>query len=130
MAEPLTPVLKAIGPVAGYRSLGTESLRVDSAEKLLRAAHAKRVTAPRSRYALDPALAVSMGLSTKGYARLLQLAGFEVRPPLLLEPGRYGPPAPPLWRWRPPRLREAAPPPPILRPASGAFAALATWGAG
>ena len=127
--ETFAPVLKVTGALAGYRALGGESLRVDLAEKLLRAAHAKRVTAPRRRFALDPALAVSMGLSTAGYARLLRLAGFEVRAPRPVEPDRYGPPGPPLWQWHPPRPRQPAPPPAAPRPTSGAFAALSVWAA-
>ena len=129
-SQALPPVLKLAGAPAGYRTLGSESLRVDSAEKLLRAAHAKRVTAPRRRFALDPALAVSMGLSTAGYARLLRLAGFEVRAPRPLEPQRPGPPAPPLWQWRPPSSREPALPPAAPRPSREAFAALSAWAAG
>ena len=127
--EMLAPVLKVGVPVAGYRVLGAESVRVDLAEKLLRAAHTKRVTAPRRRFALDPALAVSMGLSTAGYARLLRLAGFEVRAPRPFESARYGPPAPPLWQWRPPR-RAAPDPPAVPQPARNAFAALSVWAAG
>jgi ATP-dependent RNA helicase SUPV3L1/SUV3 len=127
--ESLPPVLKIAHPVTGYRNLGTESVRVDSAEKLLRAAHDRRLRAPNRRFALDPALAVSMGLSTAGYARLLRLAGFEVRPPRHLDPHRYGPPAPPLWQWRPPRRRQASA---AIRvaPPDGAFAALSEWGLG
>ena len=129
-SKTLPPVLKSAGDLAAYRTLGNESLRVDSAEKLLRAAHAKRVTAPRRRYALDPALAVSMGLSTAGYARLLRMAGFEVRAPRLLTSGFFGPAAPPLWQWRPPRPIE-----PTTRARSGippqeAFSALSAWAAG
>jgi ATP-dependent RNA helicase SUPV3L1/SUV3 len=127
LIESLPPVLKGAHPVTGYRNLGTESVRVDSAEKLLRAAHDRRIKAPNRRFALDPALAVSMGLSTAGYARLLRLAGFEVRPPRHLDPNRYGPPAPPLWQWRPPRRRQASA---AIRaaPPHGAFAALSEWG--
>jgi ATP-dependent RNA helicase SUPV3L1/SUV3 len=129
-SETLPPVLRLAGPFAAYRTLGGESLRVDSAEKLLRAAHGKRITAPRRRYALDPALAVSMGLSTAGYARLLRLAGFEVRPPRPLTAERFGPPAPPLWQWRPPRIRDTAAPALPQRPSREAFAALSAWAAG
>ena len=130
LPEALLAVRKEAGAVAGYRALGAESLRIDLAEKLLRAAHAKRVTAPRRRFVLDPALAVSMGLSTAGYARLLRLAGFEVRPPRPLEPKRPGPPAPPLWQWRPPSSRASARPPSPPRPSREAFAALTAWAAG
>ena len=126
----LPPVLHDRGAIVGYRQLGREALRVDLAEKLVRAAHGKRVTAPRRRYALDPALAVSMGLSTVGYARLLRLAGFEARSPRPLGPGLPGPPAPPLWQWRPPRQRAPTSPPTAPQPARDAFAALSAWAAG
>ena len=128
--EALAPVLKVAAPVAGYRALGAESLRVDLAEKLLRAAHAKRITASRRRFALDPALAVSMGLSTAGYARLLRLGGFEVRASRPVAPEGFGPPAPPLWLWHPLRPREPILPPAPPQPARGAFAALSAWAAG
>ena len=126
----LPAVLRSAGVPTGYRALGSESLRVDSAEKLLRAAHAKRIAAPRRRYALDPALAVSMGLSTAGFARLLRLAGFEVRTPRVLTSNFLGPTAPPLWQWRPPRPSE-----PVTQDRSGippqeAFAALSAWASG
>ena len=129
-SETLPVVLKAAGAVAAYRTLGRESLRVDSAEKLLRAAHAKRVTAPRRRYALDPGVAISMGLSTAGYANLLRLAGFEVRAPRALASDHAGPPAPPLWQWHPPRSREpTVTASPALAPRD-AFAALTAWATG
>jgi len=127
----MPPAIAAGAPVPGYRLLGREAVRVDLADKLLRAAHAKRVAAPRRRYALDPALAVSMGLSTAGYAQLLRLGGFRVDVPRPLPSDRFGPPAPPLWEWRPSRMR-----PKPVRSASGAsaahpgFAALAAWGGG
>ena len=128
--QTLPPVLRSAGTPAGYRSLGGESLRVDSAEKLLRAAHGKRINAPRRRYALDPALAVSMGLSTAGYARLLRLAGFEVRTPRPLTSEIFGPPAPPLWQWRPSRPTELATRTKSDIPPHEAFAALSAWAAG
>ena len=121
------PVLAAApGPVpAGYRRLASHDLRVDLAERLLRAAHAARIAAKTRAFVLDPALARSMGLSTASYARLLQSAGFTARGVRSLRDGEFGPPALPTWRWRP--LRSAAPAPqaaPIPRPGSS-FAALA-----
>jgi ATP-dependent RNA helicase SUPV3L1/SUV3 len=108
----------------GYRTLGRQWLRLDMAEKLLRDAHAARIAAGRGPFALDPAKAVSMGLTTASYARLLGLAGFQPLLPRPLREGAHGPPAPLAWRWRPPRRltqtgRTAAPKP------AGAFAALA-----
>jgi ATP-dependent RNA helicase SUPV3L1/SUV3 len=122
----MPPVLAATGgaPLTGYRAVGKQWLRLDMAEKLLRDAHSVRIAAGRRGFTLDPAKAVSMGLTTAGYARLLQLAGFQPSMPRQLRQGTFGPPAPAIWRWRPPRRQptpEAAPP----RKAEGAFAALA-----
>lgn len=115
---------KALTP-PGYRSLGKQALRLDVAEKLLRAAHDARVTANGKPFVLDPALAVSTGLATASFAQLLRLAGFSASVPRAMPDGAFGPPKPPHWRWRPIRREEAvtlAPPPPA--PGS-AFAALA-----
>jgi ATP-dependent RNA helicase SUPV3L1/SUV3 len=111
-------------PPPGYRSLGKQWLRIDMAEKLLRDAHAVRIASGRRPFALDPAKAVSMGLTTASYARLLRLVGFQPLLPKPLREGAHGPPAPLAWRWRPPR-RLAEPRPPAPRRAEGAFAALA-----
>jgi len=108
----------------GYRTLGNQWLRLDMAEKLLRDAHAARFAAGRRPFVLDPAKAVSMGLTTASYARLLHLAGFQ---PLILRPlreGEHGPLQPLTWRWRPPRRQTEAEPAAPRRP-EGAFAALA-----
>jgi ATP-dependent RNA helicase SUPV3L1/SUV3 len=99
-------------------------LRLDLAEKLLSAAHEARVRANGRSFVLDPALAVSMGLETKAYALLLRLGGFSARVPRALPEGAFGPPLPPLWRWRPLR-RDAEPVQAVPPRASGAFAALA-----
>ncbi len=121
----LPPVVTAKAPPAGYRRAGQQAIRVDMAEKLLQAAHRCRIGAAGKRYPLDPALARSMGLATAGYAALLRAAGFRVHMARLLAESAHGPPAPPMWDWRPPRnvpeRAEAMPPP----PATGAFAALA-----
>ncbi len=109
----------------GYRALGKQALRLDMAEKLLRDAHAARIAAGRRPFTLDPAKAVSMGLTTASYAQLLRLAGFQPLIPRALREGAFGPPLPLTWRWRPPRRQ--AEPEPVLPPprAEGAFAALA-----
>ena len=62
----------------GYRSLlGKQWLRLDMAEKLLRDAHAVRGSRQaEAPFSLDPGKAVSMGLTTASYARLLRLVGF------------------------------------------------------
>jgi ATP-dependent RNA helicase SUPV3L1/SUV3 len=122
----MPPVLAATGgaPLTGYRAVGKQWLRLDMAEKLLRDAHSVRIAAGRRGFTLDPAKAVSMGLTTAGYARLLQLAGFQPSMPRQLRQGTFGPPAPAIWRWRPPR-RQPTPEPAPPRKAEGAFAALA-----
>lgn len=108
----------------GYRRLGQQAVRLDMAEKLLRAAHEARGASGSKPFTLDPALAVSIGLTTLSYARLLRLAGFQASAARTLGAGEFGPPALPKWRWRPPRraAEQAATAPP---PATGAFAALA-----
>ncbi|RZJ99447.1 MAG: helicase [Novosphingobium sp.] len=123
MPPTLTAAKHALPP--GYRALGQQWLRLDMAEKLLRDAHAARIAAGRRPFALDPAKAVSMGLTTASYAQLLRLAGFQPLVPRALREGAHGPPTPLTWRWRPPR-RQAEPeaPAPARRP-EGAFAALA-----
>ena len=125
-AAAMPPVIAAPGHGAapGYRRVGKQALRLDMAEKLLREAHGARLAAGRAAFALDPARAVSMGLTTVSFAQLLRLAGFQPQMPRSLAPGVQGPPAPLGWRWRPPRRQvEAEPPAAPIR--DGAFAALA-----
>jgi ATP-dependent RNA helicase SUPV3L1/SUV3 len=122
--EAMQPVVHAKIAPAGYRRLGSESLRVDLAEKLLHAAHRTRMGTKARRVFLDPAVARSMNLSTAAYAALLRAGGFRVHMGRPLPEKAYGPPQPPLWDWRPSR------PAPTLdivpqKPATGAFAALA-----
>mgnify|MGYP000252208788 CR=1 FL=1 len=116
---------KAITP-PGYRRLGKQAIRLDIAEKLLRAAHDARVAAKGRPFVIDPALAISTGLATISYAHLLRLAGFNATPARALPQGAYGPPQPARWRWRAPRRQDPARAPkrPAPRPDS-AFAALA-----
>ncbi|MEZ5749919.1 MAG: hypothetical protein R3D83_08620 [Caenibius sp.] len=95
------------------------------AEKLLRAAHAGREVAKSRRFAIDPALATSMGLAPASFALLLREAGFRQRQARVLTAGAFGPPAPELWEWRPQR-KSRTPPPATSVPVEGsAFAALA-----
>ncbi len=120
-----TPVLDARSAIpVTHRRLGSQTLRVDLAERLIRAAHDTRLASKDRDVVLDPALAISMGLSAASYARLLRLAGFQVGAGSPLATGAHGPPAPPRWRWRPPR-HAAASPSAAPRPTAGAFAALA-----
>jgi len=110
----------------GYRSLGKQLLRVDMAEKLLREAHDLRARTDRAAagFLLDPARAVSMGLTTASYARLLRLAGFQPLMPRPLAEEAHGAPAPVRWRWRPAR-RQVEPERPAPPRPGGVFAALA-----
>src|SRR5690606_25244778 len=106
-------------------TIGKQWIRIDMAEKLLREAHALRETSGRKPFPLDPARAISMGLTTASYSKLLRLGGFLALPHKRLAEGAHGPPAPLLWRWRPPRRREPAEAPRSQAARSGAFAALA-----
>jgi ATP-dependent RNA helicase SUPV3L1/SUV3 len=98
---------------AGYRFAGTQAIRVDLAEKILRAAFEARavVTAahPKERnlaFRLDLALAVSVGLEAENARRLLGSAGFRCDKSRVLPEGAFGPPAPDRWHWRPRRPGE------------------------
>ena len=110
----------------GYRALGKQAVRLDIGEKLLHAAHTAREAAKGRGFVIDPALAISTGLTTASYAQLLRLAGFTASPARPLLEGVQGPPVPARWRWRPPRHERAEP---VAAPAGvapgNAFAALA-----
>jgi ATP-dependent RNA helicase SUPV3L1/SUV3 len=121
-AMPPTLAAGGRGRPPGYRSVGKQWLRLDIAEKLLREAHAARIAAGHASFALEPARAISMGLTTQSYSRLLGLGGFQPIMPRPLAPGAFGPPAPLAWRWRPRRQVE---PPPASARRDNAFAALA-----
>lgn len=96
----------------GYRQLGRQAVRVDVADKLIRLAHERREASPKKRdFVLDPALAISTGLTIDSYSRLLRLGGFMTREPAPLDAGMFGPPLPPLWTWQPPARRGAVPKP-------------------
>ena len=125
----MLPTLPSPDLVPGYRRLGDRQLRIDLADKLVRAAHRSRIAAPHRRHMLEPALAISMGLTPSAYSQLLGQAGFRPIAPRALIEGQAGPPAPTLWEWRLARPRPAqnSPPAPVAR--AGAFAALAGWGA-
>jgi len=98
---------------AGYRYAGTQAIRVDLAEKILRAAFDARavVTAanPKNRgaaFRLDLSLAVSIGLEAENARRLLGSAGFRCDRARALAEGAHGAPAPDRWHWRPRRPGE------------------------
>jgi ATP-dependent RNA helicase SUPV3L1/SUV3 len=128
--RPLNPGMEAVIAgsrhlPAGYRRAGGLAIRVDMAEKLFRAAHEQRAAANGGGFAVDAALATSMGLQPDNFRHLMRDAGFRAHEPRPLPEGAFGPPAPAKWTWRPPRkdrppARDAAP----AREGS-AFAALA-----
>jgi ATP-dependent RNA helicase SUPV3L1/SUV3 len=111
---------------AGYRRAGSQAIRVDMAEKLFRAAHEGRTRAGGRGFRLDPALATSMGLTPGNLMRLMRDAGFRPGELRKLAEGAFGPPAPLLWSWRPPR-KDRAPERHDSRPPKddGAFSGLA-----
>ncbi len=95
---------------AGYRLAGTQAIRVDLAEKILRTAFEARAVAtakhPKARnmsFRLDLALSVSIGLEAENARRLLGSAGFRCDRARALPEGAFGPPAPDRWHWRPRR---------------------------
>ncbi|WP_241255050.1 helicase-related protein [Altererythrobacter sp. BO-6] len=100
---------------AGYRRAGSQVIRVDLAEKVLRAAFDARLGAaqpggkgkPPMRFLIDPALAISIGLEADNIPRLLGSAGFKRFGTRALPEGAFGPPAPDYWGWRPRRVGEA-----------------------
>ena len=121
----LRPVQEAMLPVlaegswaqgrlpAGYRYAGTQAIRVDLAEKILRAAFEARAvvtaTHPKQRnltFRLDLSLAVSVGLEAENARRLLGSAGFRCDRARALAEGAFGPSAPDRWHWRPRRAGE------------------------
>jgi len=120
---PVIPAAKRKPIPLGYRRFGTQALRIDMAEKLLRAAHANRMAASGRTFWLDPALATSMGLDRANLTQLLRAAGFRLIDPRPLPAGAFGPPRPCAWRWQPPR-RARTQARPATRREVGAFAAL------
>ena len=98
-------------PLAGFRPLSRQAVRVDLVERIARGAHDARQG--RAPFAPDPALATSVGLEPATLDRLMAELGFR---PVAGDQPRW------TWRGRPPARREERPEP------SGAFAALAAWG--
>ena len=114
---------------AGYRHAGSQVIRLDLAEKIFRGAHEMRAAGQkgdrRKRFVLDLALPTSIGLAQENIVRLLGQAGFRVRHARPLSVGRFGPPRPDLWEWRPQHSRPARPAPAPPPRDGNAFAALA-----
>ncbi|QWC56817.1 helicase [Erythrobacter sp. 3-20A1M] len=111
--RPLEEAMRSVLPDAktlpsGYRPAGDQAIRVDVAEKLLRAAHQARAQAKDQRkVVIDPSLAISTGLTAGSFTRLLGAAGFRAQQAKALAGGAYGPPAPDRWHWRSPRYGNA-----------------------
>jgi ATP-dependent RNA helicase SUPV3L1/SUV3 len=101
-----------------YRLLGDQAVRVDMAEKLIRAVHDRRGDA--TSFSIDTGLATSMGLTADNAERLLRAAGFRREPPDAAEG------AAPLWRWRG-LGRRRKPAPTEKTSGHGHFSALAEW---
>ncbi|WP_425453606.1 helicase-related protein [Aurantiacibacter xanthus] len=109
------PVSETMAPViaggrqlpAGYRRAGEQAVRLDMAEKLFRAAHEQRLKIADTKdvrgFAIDTALATSMGLAPESFRALMKDAGFRQGEPVAMAEGAYGPPRPVPWTWRPPR---------------------------
>lgn len=122
---------------SGYRSAGDQAIRIDIADKLIRAAHEARVRQleqrrGRGKFHLDTALAISTGLTERSFERLLGAAGFRLQRARALREGAFGPPQPDSWIWRPShrghapnrRDKRGQQARPVARPGN-AFAALA-----
>ena len=102
--EAMLPVLAEAKQLpAGYRPAGKQAIRVDLAEKILRAAFDARAKSAEKLFRLDPALAISIGLEESNFQRLLVDAGFKLQRGRTLPAEAQGPPAPNLWNWRPRR---------------------------
>lgn len=115
---------------AGYRRAGQQAIRLDMAEKLLRAAHDGRAKVGARGFRVDEALATSMGLVPDSFRALMRDAGFRPGQIKGLPEGAFGPPQPIPWTWRPPRKDQQAPAAAAARPAQpaatgNAFAGLA-----
>jgi len=108
--EAMLPVLKDVKQApAGYRPAGSQMIRVDLAEKIVRAAFDARAKAtpeggkPPQRFFFDTALPISIGLEADNVLRLLGSAGFKRFAAPALAEGVSGPATPDSWNWRPRR---------------------------
>lgn len=107
LQEAMFPVISAEGKLpSGYRPAGEQAVRIDIAEKILRAAHEARSKVQARNFTLDPSLAISTGLTEDSYRRLLGAGGFRCQRARELPEGAFGPPAPDRWEWRPSRRKQ------------------------
>jgi ATP-dependent RNA helicase SUPV3L1/SUV3 len=125
--EAMIPVIDGSGKLpSGYRPAGKQAIRIDVAEKLLKAAHETRAKSKKKRFIIDPSLAVSTGLVPDSQKRLLGAAGFRIHPAKTLKEGALGPPGPDAWEWRPSRRKPQRKSSQPTKPQEGnAFAGLA-----
>ena len=123
--EAMIPVIEGSGRLpSGYRPAGKQAVRIDVAEKILRAMHEARSKSRSKRFFADPALAISTGLTPDSFKRLLGAAGFRLYPAKPLTEGAFGPLALDSCEWRPSRRKQQRHKP--AKPRDGnAFAALA-----
>ncbi len=105
---PVIPTSKKLP--AGYRRAGSQAVRIDLVEKILKAAHETRSKVQakdrKRKFVLDYALPISIGLQEISIMRLLGDAGFRVHKARPLAEGAFGPPRPDLWEWRPARRKQ------------------------
>ncbi len=102
--DDMRPVIGRAGPLpSGYRNAGPQHVRIDIAEKLLKAAHDARGKAGRRRFVIDPSLAISTGLKPASIRHLFKSGGFRNLPAKPLPHDAAGPPAPDRWEWQPGR---------------------------
>ena len=133
LRDAMEPVIEGARDLpAGYRRAGRQAIRLDMAEKLLRAAHERRMAAQQGKrqrgFIVDAALATSMGLLPDNFRALMQAGGFRPGMSTPLPAGTFGPPRPLLWHWTPPRRDQQAPrdaPHQQAARSDNAFAALA-----
>ena len=125
LQDAMLPVIEPTGKLpSGYRPAGKQAIRIDLAEKIVKAAHEARAKANKRRFLVDPSLAISTGLVPDSFKRLLGAAGFRIHPARALAEGAFGPPAPDNWEWRPSRRKQEQREP--ARPREGsAFSGLA-----
>ncbi len=111
LQEAMLPVLPDTKKLpSGYRHAGSQAIRIDLAEKILRAAHETRSKAQtkdrRRKFVLDYALPISIGLEEGNISGLLGNAGFRVQKGKPLPEGHFGPPRPDFWDWQPSRRKQ------------------------
>lgn len=101
------PALAEAAQLAGYRRFGDQMLRVDLVERIARAAHDAR--GKERTTAINPELAVSLGVGTATLSRIMRALGFHP----------VGETQPNQWRWRGRPRRDPRP-----TPVNAAFAVL------